>query len=207
MTSVLLFDLDGTLIDSREDLAAAVNHVRLSRRLSELSVEEIVPHIGSGMDRLLQETVGDTKGRELFIEFYGSHCVDQTRPYDGVKTILKEFSKKIRLGIVTNKPKGFSLKILDKLQLLGNFSVVVGGDSLKKKKPDPAPVRAALKELKAEAGRSWMIGDGWQDIEAGKRAGLRTCAVEYGFGYGKAVADLKPDRTVRKFEDVKEILV
>ena len=209
----VVFDLDGTLVDSRSDLANAVNHALKSTGQPEQSEADIVPHIGNGMRILLSECFGPVSDETLeagiasFTGFYEEHCLDNTKLYDGVKESLGEMSRSARLAVVTNKPMRFTEKILRSLGIRDSLSSVVGGDSLAERKPHPAPVLKALDEMGAMPTGSLMVGDGIQDVMAGQAAGLQTCVVRYGYGYNTDLMDLHPDFAVNAFSDIKEIVL
>ena len=208
----LLFDLDGTLIDSRADLANAVNFALESSGQPKKPHDEIIPHIGNGLRVLLSEVFGPVSEEVLesgiasFSAHYDQHCVDQTILYENVLDILTDLSSSRQIGVVTNKPEKFSEKIIHKLGLSNIISVIVGGDSLPEKKPHPAPVLKALRDLGAESESSLFVGDGIQDIQAGKTASLLTCIARYGFGFRSESIDLKPDFQIHRFNELKEIV-
>jgi phosphoglycolate phosphatase len=209
----VLFDLDGTLIDSREDLSAAVNFALTSTNQPPRPPEHIIPHIGNGLRVLLSEVMGPVADETLqeavssFSKYYDQHCVDRTVLYPGVREGLKALNGKVKLGVVTNKPYDFAQTIIQKLRI-GNFiSVLVGGDSLPEKKPRPAPFLRALTDLEGEAESSLAIGDGPQDVTGGRAAGMKTCVAKYGYGFRSTTLDLNPDFTIDRFTDLKEIVL
>ncbi len=208
----LVFDLDGTLVDSRQDLANAVNHALRVTGLPERPADEIVTYVGNGMKVLVSSAMGRVSGEVLeagiqaFKVHYAEHCLDSTTLYPGVAETLEELSENCRLTVVTNKPAGFSEQILRSLGIRPFFSVVVGGDSLPERKPHPMPVLKSLESLGVPATSGLMIGDGEPDILAGRAAGLKTCLVTYGFGFSAEIAALKPDFQIARFKDIKEIV-
>ncbi len=211
MIENLLFDLDGTLIDSRADLASAVNHALTSVGLPTQTQQEIVPHVGNGVRVLLGEVMGPVSEETLdaaivaFSEHYRVHCVDQTVLYEHVADVLAALASRHKLAVVTNKPEGFSRKILDALGVSRYLTTVVGGDSLPQRKPHPAPVFRAIRDL-GERGQSLILGDGVQDVQAGQAAGILTCAAEYGFGFRKELLETKPNFQIKRFIELKEIV-
>jgi len=208
----LIFDLDGTLIDSRQDLAHAVNQALISIGKEKKDLETITKYIGNGLAELIRGSVGEMNSTEIikatvvFEKYYQDHCVDYTQPYAGVVETLKELKGSFQMGVVTNKPESFSRLILKKLGLDSLFSVVIGGETLPQRKPDPAPVLKAVQDLGGAPETSLMIGDGPQDIQAGVSAGLKTCVVKYGFGFSNKVLSLDPDFQIENFNQLKEIL-
>lgn len=184
-----LFDLDGTLIDSRADIALAVNLTRQDFGLPPKPEREIVACVGEGV-RLLIERASPERP-DLWDamllrqrEHYRDHLLDQTALYPGVTQTLRHLCDAgWRLGVVTNKPGSFTRPILEGLGVLGYFGAVVGGGDCPELKPDPAPLRLAAAQLGVtlDAG-DWMIGDHVTDLEAGRRAGVKRCFCRFGFG-------------------------
>ena len=197
-----LFDLDGTLIDSRADLALAVNLTRQDFGLPPKPQEAVVACVGEGVRVLIERALPECP--ELWDamlirqrENYRAHLLDQTCLYPGVKETLSALcGAGWRLGVVTNKPGVFTRPILESLGVLTYFGAVVGGGDCPALKPDPAPLRLAAKQLGVTlAPDDWMIGDHVTDLEAGFRAGLRRCFCRYGFGEARGAAyDLAVDR-------------
>jgi phosphoglycolate phosphatase len=188
----LLFDLDGTLVDSRRDLAFALNQMLDRMGFSTVELDEVSRFVGDGarklVERGLRTALGDSvtedivsEGLERFKEAYGACLLDTTTAYPGVAETLATFEG-LPMGIVTNKPHGFSVTILEHLGLARFFKVVVGGDSTPERKPSPVPVLEALKACGVERPETaLMIGDSANDILSGAAAGTRTCGVTYGF--------------------------
>lgn len=193
---ILLWDLDGTLVDTREDLTRAINLLLGDLGFPQLSRETIVRHIGKGIrnlvDRSLEESgrppATDAERRravELFYRHYGTCLLDTTRPYPGIESTLgalREAGR--RMAVVTNKPESMSRTILEGLDLLSCFTVVVGDGTVPARKPDPAPLLHALRLCDPAAGpeRAALIGDSLIDVETGRNAGTPVCAVGWGFG-------------------------
>ncbi len=208
----VLFDLDGTLVDSRADLVASVNVALAAVGFKEKSSNEIIPHVGNGLRDLLLGVFGpvDEKtleiGSKAFKAHYEEHCVDKTVLYAGAGDMLADLSRTKKLGIVTNKPWGFADKILKKLDVANSISVLVGGDSFPEKKPHPRPVLEAVKQLSGQASTTLILGDGVQDIKAGQAAGIKTCAARYGYGFVPETMNLKPDFSITTFNELKEIV-
>jgi phosphoglycolate phosphatase len=209
----LLFDLDGTLIDSRLDLANAVNHAARTIGKPEHTEAEITPHVGNGLRVLLAGVLGETGESDLdravsaFSSFYDAHCMDWTELYPGVADFLASWRNRKKIAVVTNKPERFAVKIVKQLGLGDDIAVVVGGDTLPERKPHPAPVLTALARLQAGAAGALMIGDGVPDMLAGQSAGVRTCLAQYGFGFHPQSLDLEPDFMIRRFTELKEIVL
>jgi phosphoglycolate phosphatase len=188
---LFLFDLDGTLIDSRADIARAVNAVLMKMRYPALSMADVMGFVGDGVETLVRRVLRAVTGAEpdagqvntgahFLIEEYGNHLIDSTRLYPGVRETLKALHW-ARLGLVSNKPELLSRRILAAFGLADLFCVVLGGDSLPQRKPDPAPILAALSRCQASPAETVMVGDSPTDILAGKAAGVFTCGVSGGF--------------------------
>ena len=211
MIRAVLFDLDGTLIDSRADLTDAVNAALDAIGRERQPMEKVVRHVGNGMHALLTAVLGPTPDEVLdaaittFRTFYEAHCLDNTKLYPGVADTLKTLAKKTPLAVVTNKPRGYSEKMLGGLGVLGLFKTVVGGDTLPEKKPHPAPLLKAAETLGAAPADTLMVGDGPQDVSAATAAGMKVCVARYGFGFhGRGMA--KADHAIDRFGQLKEIV-
>lgn len=187
----LLFDLDGTLIDSLPDLALSLNLLRAELDLPPLSLEQAGAMIGDGARLLVQRAVGDSLFKPehvtRFLSLYDSHLLDNTRCYPGIENLLDAHSAG-NMGIVSNKPYLQTMDILSGLGLQASFGVVLGGDSLGVKKPDPRPIKKALDTLGLSARQAVMIGDNHTDIRAGQAAGTATCFCTYGIGNNNGLA-------------------
>jgi len=210
---ILLFDMDGTLIDSRQDLASAVNYALRAVNKSELPLEEIVQYVGDGLKQLLMKAMKSendgllTRATKAFNNYYRDHCVDETVLYDGVKEAIEDLSSAAHIAVVTNKPKNFADIIVKKLDLNEHIHLVIGGDSCEEKKPHPAPLLNAIKILGGVADSALMIGDGLQDIDAGRNAGVKTCVARYGYGFRPDVMDRGPTYVIDQFQQLKEIVL
>jgi phosphoglycolate phosphatase len=212
MIQGVLFDLDGTLIDSRADLVASVNAGLIQAGRPAQSADQIVPHVGNGMAMLIRGVLGphDAGTFDLavhgFNAHYERHCVDSTVAYTDVNAGLAFLSSGAALGGVTNNPEGLARTILTALGLMEFIRVVVGGDTLPQRKPDPAPVRFALEKINVAPAEALMVGDGEQDLDAAQRAGVRTCLVRYGYGFRPETMALRPDFVIDGFSQLKEIV-
>ncbi len=181
----LLYDLDGTLIDSLVDLGHAVNDLRNELGFPSLGIDEIAGKIGDGARLLVKRSLPSDAFNEQalnrFLEHYRNHLVEATVPYPGIIDCL-EFWRGRPMAVVTNKPYDLSMTILERLNLITYFPVVVGGDTTSAKKPDPRPVRLALDRLGQPAETALMIGDHVNDLLAGQAAGTLTCFCRWGLG-------------------------
>ncbi|MBW2451500.1 MAG: HAD-IA family hydrolase [Deltaproteobacteria bacterium] len=183
--TTLLFDLDGTLIDSAADLGYALNRLRADLRLAPLSMATIISNIGDGARLLVQRSLPESLYGEAclrqFLDYYSEHLVEDTVVYPGILDCLTAWQNR-PMAIVTNKPYALTMEILRRLDLLPFFPVVIGGDSTETKKPDPLPVVQALNQLGQPAETALMIGDHVNDLLAGQAAGTRTCFCSWGLG-------------------------
>ncbi|MHC5067310.1 MAG: HAD family hydrolase [Planctomycetota bacterium] len=188
MVAAVLWDLDGTLVDSREDLAAAANVARAALGYEPLPVATIGSYVGNGMSKLLERSLPDedaaglAKAKDAFVAYYAAHCIDATPCYAGIPELLAAVSAAgIAQAVVTNKPESFSRSILAHLGLTDHFAAIVGGDG--PRKPDPAHLQLALDACGVAAADAWMIGDHHTDIIAGRAAGCAGVGLcEWGFG-------------------------
>ncbi|OGV50635.1 MAG: hypothetical protein A2017_06865 [Lentisphaerae bacterium GWF2_44_16] len=188
MNSCIVFDLDGTLIDSREDLTTGVNLMRAHFGLEGLSVDTVTSYVGNGARNLairaLQGHDADIEhALSLMKKFYSENMLVKTHLYPGVAEGLgKLHSKGWKLAVITNKPSPAANEILEKLKVKKYLSYVLGGDSAFPLKPDPASLIYVLNETSSLPEKSWMLGDNYTDLEAGRRAGIKRCFARYGFG-------------------------
>jgi len=184
--SYLLFDLDGTLVDSIPDLALSLNLLRQERDLPVLKIDQVHTMVGDGASLLVQRALGEELySHQLllrFMEIYEQHLLDNTRCYAGIENLLRSHSAE-KMAVVTNKPYDLSIKLLEGLNIKDAFKVIIGGDGLKKKKPHPLPVQTALSLLGAKPKQAVMIGDHHTDICSGQAAGTAVCFCAYGIGH------------------------
>ena len=195
---VLLFDFDGTLIDSKVDIAMAVNLTLRDLGLPLRSEEEIFSFVGDGVKRLLRLSVGEKnpdqydRALEVFRQHYLEHCVETTRWYPGIWEVLQHYKDRKKV-IVTNKSLEYTLAIVDGLQARDLFQHVEAPRDTAELKPEPVMLERTLEILNADPGCAVMIGDSTNDVRAAQAAGIRACAVGYGYGNRERVAALQPD--------------
>jgi len=205
--TAIVWDLDGTLVDSAPDLASALNTVLDMRGFFTLSLNEVRAMIGNGVPKLVERGFNAVGIRPdpaqldelvaIFVKQYKACATDNTRPYPGVVEALQEIhSMNIPMGVCTNKPEALTLQILKGLGLSGFFSSVVGGDSTSARKPDPEPVLACLRGLVTEPASSLMIGDSVHDVHAAHAAGVTIGVVPWGYR-SASVEDLGADFVLR----------
>ena len=185
---LIIFDLDGTLINSLKDITNALNYSLQQLHIHKFTPNQIKELIGGGVTKLIEKSLRkiDINNYEVripakkFKEYYSEHCIDNTRLYPYVIQTLKKL-KKYKKAVVSNKPEIFCKKILKELNISEYFDIIVGGDTTKRKKPDPEPIIYVLNKLGIKREETVIVGDGETDIEAGKKAKIKTIAVSYGF--------------------------
>jgi phosphoglycolate phosphatase len=211
MKPLIIFDLDGTLVDSKKDLCASVNYVRQTYGLPPLADSTISALIGDGAHKLIeralevqasQENVRD--GLQLFLDFYREHMLDETGLYSGVRETLTKFAD-CEMAVLTNKPYLFSCALLDRLGIYDYFAAVYGGNSFRQKKPDPVGVFRILSDTKAHPESTWMVGDSAVDVMTGRNAGVATCGVTYGYA-ADTFEDTPPDFLIDKFDELEDVI-
>lgn len=210
-TQGLLFDLDGTLIDSTADLAASGNWLRAQHGLPAYSAAKVGSFVGDGIEALVRRLLDKLEGPveaevDAYKHHYNEHCLDTTRPYPGVAATLEVLQERgYRLALVTNKPERVSRHILEGLKLGRRFSAVVGGNSCAHKKPHPEPLLKACGDLGVAPSAAVMIGDSRVDIEAGKNAQLACVGILGGIGDQDLLKAAAPDRLVDSIEGLLEL--
>jgi len=209
MIKLLIFDLDGTLVDSSRDLTNALNYAVGPYGFEKLTVEKTKDLVGEGITRLIEKLLGPQHAgimpdvMDRFMEFYSAHLVDYTKPYPGLPETL-EALRDYKKAVISNKRESLSKRVLRELGLLHHFDVVLGGDSTEEKKPSPKPLIKAVEMLSGRPEETVIVGDSNYDIEAGKAAGVRTIAVSYGYRDVGLLQDA--DRIMNEFADLRNIL-
>lgn len=217
---VIIFDLDGTLIDSSGDLALAINHMLKTINRSTFTLDEIHNWVGNGAQTLVKRALSGsseistnieaktfTHALDVFLDFYAKNLAVETVPYPHVLTTLAQLKAHgYKLVIVTNKPFDFVAPILEALQLKGYFEFFLGGDSLKEKKPNPAPLLYVCEKLKVTPQECVMVGDSKNDILAAKACKMQSIGVTYGYNYGEPIETYKPDLSFSDFSDITKVL-
>jgi phosphoglycolate phosphatase len=184
----LIFDLDGTLIDSKRDLARSVNVMLREMGRAELKEETISGYIGQGAPQLVGRALGEgateeehKRALQFFLGYYEEHKMDTTCAYPGVAEALAELAE-LPMAILTNKPARISVRILGELGLKRYFRAIYGGNSFETKKPDPLGANTILREFGAAPHEALLIGDSEVDVQTARNAGTLAAAVNYGFG-------------------------
>jgi phosphoglycolate phosphatase len=186
---LVIFDLDGTLADTAPDLTAALNHALVALGRPAVPAEDVRHMVGHGARALLRNGLAATgeadetlidQGFPIFLAYYEAHIADGTRAFAGVDAALSALEARgVRLAICTNKLEGLARQLVDALGWGARFDVIVGGDTLPQRKPDPAPVHEAI--ARAGGGRAAFVGDSINDVEAAHAAGLPCVALTFGF--------------------------
>jgi len=204
---LIVFDLDGTLVDSKQDLALSVNAMRQDMGLNLLPLDLIASYVGHGVTVLVRRALGELatgenieKGLAFFLNYYRAHMLDHTVPYPGIEEALGKLRTQ-KLAVLTNKPVNFSREMLTRLGFAPYFTFVYGGDSFSQKKPDPMGVHRMMEDLQAGPLQTLMVGDSDTDVLTGRNAGVWTCGVTYGFG-AHTLQQTPPDLVI---DDLREL--
>ena len=211
MIQLLIFDLDGTLIDSRLDLANAVNAARRHMGRDPLPNERVYTYVGNGAPILIRRAMGDQatdaevqEALEFFLEYYGQHDLDHTVLYPGVReSVDRLHAAGKRMAVLTNKPVRMSRAIVKGLGLGAHFFQVYGGNSFEFKKPNPVGVHALMSESRVPGESTLMVGDSSVDVHTARNARIRCCGVTYGF-QPETLSDPAPDLLVDRMEDMAQ---
>jgi 2-phosphoglycolate phosphatase len=184
----VLFDLDGTLLDTAPDMAAALNALRKLEGMAPLPFEAIRPHVSHGAARLIQIGFACSSGsrfdalRQRFLDLYRSDIASGTRPFEGLEEVLVELERRgIAWGVVTNKPGWLTDPLMAALGMDRRAACVISGDTLSERKPHPLPLLHAANLLAAEPGDCIYVGDAERDVQAGRAAGMRTLVAAFGY--------------------------
>jgi len=211
---LIIFDLDGTLVDSKLDLAQSVNATRKQFGLTPMENDLVYSYVGNGAQVLIRKAMGPEpneeeirKALEYFLAYYREHMLDYTRLYPGVRDSLDRLRDAgVRLSVLTNKPVRFSRDIVAGLGVGGHFFRVYGGNSFEQKKPDPMGVYALLAESGVPKERAMIVGDSAVDVLTARSAGVAVCGVTYGF-QPQTLQEQPPDFTVDRMEQLADRLI
>lgn len=215
---LIIFDFDGTLINSIPDLTLAINKMLSHYNLSSLTIQQVTPFIGNGakplVERALEYSIKNKgvskelleEAFEIYFSAYKEVTCDQTYMYPGVLETLNYLHKKgYKMVICTNKPFGFVAPILDKLSIKHFFKYWIGEDSLSKKKPNAIPLFHLVKEMNVTVEKSIMIGDSKNDVLAAQNACMQSIGVSYGYNYNENISDYNPTIVVDCFADLQKL--
>ncbi|MGE0239164.1 MAG: phosphoglycolate phosphatase [Parvibaculaceae bacterium] len=210
----VIFDLDGTLVDTAPDLWRATNHVLTTAGRGEVSLDQVRAFVGYGARKLIERGFAATGSPldaanieplyEKFVAYYGANIARDSAPFPGCVALLDRLKAQgVGLGICTNKLEGLSVKLIDALGLRPYFDAIVGPDTIGIAKPDPAPYREALRRMGAEKARSLLVGDSETDVLTARAAGVPVVGVTFGYT-AEPMARFKPDALVRHFGEAYE---
>jgi len=190
MRPLIAFDLDGTLIDSKQDLSDSANEMLATYSAAPLAEVEVAGMVGDGARQLVQRaldarsvTADVSEALDRFLAIYGGRLFEHTRPYPGLSDAVASVADGAFLAILTNKPEAPSRTLLDGFGLSRHFRWVIGGDSGFPRKPDPSGLRYLIRQAGVTPGASLVVGDSMIDVETARRAGAAVCVAEYGFGH------------------------
>ena len=213
-----IIDLDGTMVDTADDFTAGLNGMLAQLDAAETSREEVVGYVGKGSEHLIRSVLAPRfeaahaqdrfdEALAIYQEEYARINGRHTRLYPDVEAGLTAMRDAgLKLACVTNKPHRFAVELLQQYGLIGYFSVVIGGDSLARKKPDPLPMLTACAQLQVAPEAAVAIGDSENDALAGRAAGMATLSVPYGYNHGLAVQTIKSDGIVASLLDAAKVI-
>jgi phosphoglycolate phosphatase len=202
-----ILDLDGTLMDTIEDLGNAINQAFLTLGFPIYSKETVKTFVGNGSINFVMKSLGERQNKfeevyELFSNFYKDNCTDNAKPYPGVLEFLEKNSGKV--AVLTNKPIEQTLKILGKYNLERHFTCILGGDTAPERKPDPSGILKIIEDSKWNLNKTIMVGDDVPDIGAARAAGIKVAIILGGFGRASELLELNPDYAFKDFEEFAE---
>ena len=207
---LIIFDLDGTLVDSRYDLTDAVNFALKELGHPLITFEQLPSMVGSGIRKLIELALGDFSesdyeaARVLFNQYYSENYTNKTTFFKEIPEVLNFFQKK-KKAVYSNKAHPFTVKIINDLKLAGHFDMVLGSNpNLYKRKPSPEGIFYILKTLGVDASRAIMVGDSTHDIHAAQQAGVASCAVTYGYRSREILKAAAPDYIIDNILDLKK---
>lgn len=213
MVKTVIFDLDGVLVDTGEDMANAANFMLRALGLEEVPTAKFISYIGGGMEDVVRKCLGDEAERlfgqamTIYKERYAQYCLEQTKVYPGMRQVLAALqSSGIEMAVATNKMEGLTGKILRGMQIDGYFQLIVGPESVTSRKPDPEAIILILDKLRAAPERTLMVGDACTDIMAAKAAQILSCGVFYGFGRAEEIRSAGPNFVIDKPEELTSLL-
>ena len=212
---MILIDVDGTLVDTVPDLAFCINEMMAQLDMPRRGEAQVRLWVGNGTERLIKRALTGRMNGEpdedlyqralpIFLDFYAQNISKRSRLYDGVREGLAGLrAADMRLGAVTNKPECFTLPLLKQMRLLDYFEIVVSGDSLPRKKPDPLPLLHAAEVMSIAPAHALMLGDSETDVIAARAAGFQIVCVSYGYNHGENICDANPDAVI---DSIAELL-
>jgi len=216
--AMVLIDVDGTLVDSVPDLAYCVDEMMKQLDMPVYGEDKVRNWVGNGVERLTRRAlIGQLDGEPddalfekaypIFLDLYDKNVCERSCLYEGVREAM-DFLKTqdVKIGCVTNKNAQFTLPILEKLGVKDDFEIIICGDTLDKKKPDPLPLLYAAEQMGVTAAQSLMLGDSMSDVKAARAAGFDIICMSYGYNHGEDIRDYNPDAVVDSMAEVKNII-
>jgi phosphoglycolate phosphatase len=215
---MILIDVDGTLVDTIPDLAFCINEMMVQLDMPRRGEARVRLWVGNGTERLIKRALTGRMNGEpdedlyqralpIFLNFYAQNISKRSRLYDGVREGLAGLrAADMRLGAVTSKPERFTLPLLKQMHLLDYFEIVVSGDSLPRKKPDPLPLLHAAEVMSIAPAHALMLGDSETDVIAARAAGFQIVCVSYGYNHGENICDVNPDAVIDSIAEFKTLL-
>lgn len=212
---LVLADLDGTLVDTLPDIAFCIDGMLTSLGLPAAGQECVRQWVGNGIEALVRRALGGdcdagryTQALALFTQLYGQHTSEMSRIYDGVLTGLDFLhSSGVELACVTNKASTFTHKLLEKLNLDEHFLLVISGDTLSRRKPDPLPLLHAARHFGVTPEETLIVGDSANDVEAARAAGMHVVCVSYGYNHGNDIRASQPDALIDSLAELPDMFV
>lgn len=207
MKQLIVYDLDGTLVDTLQDITNAANHMLSQLKKPPLTPDSVRRYVGRGVRQLvadcLQTNDSDriAEGLRVYRAYYGRHLTDNSRLYPGAVELLAYFKGR-QQAVITNKPNPYSRDLLAALGVAGYFVDIIGGDSVHPKKPDPGSLKALMAQTGVDAEETLFIGDSPIDVEAGRKAGVLTVAITHGLADLDELRQAAPDRLVDDFTEL-----
>jgi phosphoglycolate phosphatase len=214
---IALIDLDGTLVDSVPDLAWCADEMLKALDMPVRGEAKVRNWVGNGVERLIKRALIDqldgepdealfAKAKPIYMGLYADNASKRSQLYPHVKEGIAWLKQQgVRVGCVTNKDAQFTLPILKDLGIYDEFEIVICGDTLPQKKPDPAPLLHAAKFFKVDPSESLMIGDSISDVKASRAAGFKIVCMSYGYNHGKDIRIAKPDAVIDSFAELKNL--
>jgi phosphoglycolate phosphatase len=215
---MILIDVDGTLIDTVPDLAFCIDRLMAQLNMPPRGEAAVRHWVGDGVERLVKRALINRLDGEpdaelferalpMFMDIYAQNNGKRSRPFAGVKEGLAWLrAVGFRLGAVTNKPRRFTLPLVQQMGLLDYFEIVISGDSLPKKKPDPLPLLHAARALSVSPQHAMMLGDSKNDVCAARAAGFQVVCVNYGYNHGEDIRDAEPEAVIGSIMELKTLL-
>ncbi len=215
---LVLLDLDGTLVDTVPDLAACADAMLAELGRPPQGEARVRQWVGNGVERLVKRTLTDSldgepdaalfeRALDRFMALYALNISERSRPYPGAENLLAFFkSRDVARACVTNKPARYTERLLSDLGLLAGFDLVLSGDSLPRKKPDPLPLLHAARHFGIDPVECLMIGDSKNDVAAARAAGIRIVCVSYGYNHGEDIHAARPDAVINSLDELSGLI-